>query len=78
MVSCSFERGNPPVAFGLFDKNMKKLARDADKNGAGIVKGKGHLNFSFSVMCEDVWPTFHCEGSESEQNKSVSFLVRCK
>lgn len=66
-VSCSFDKGNPPVTFSLVNNNGKEL-----------VRGSGPLTYSLLVHCEDDWPTVRCEGNGSEQNRSVSFLVKCK
>ncbi|XP_025099890.1 uncharacterized protein LOC112567427 [Pomacea canaliculata] len=65
-ISCSFDKGNPPVAFSL-----------VDNNGMELVRGSGPLTYSLLVDCEDDWPTVRCEGNGSEQNRSVSFHVTC-
>ncbi|XP_025101242.1 uncharacterized protein LOC112568256 [Pomacea canaliculata] len=65
-ISCSFDKGNPPVTFILVDNNGKEL-----------VRGSGPLTYSLLVHCEDDWPTVRCEGNGSKQNRSVSFLVMC-
>ncbi|XP_025099916.1 uncharacterized protein LOC112567438 [Pomacea canaliculata] len=65
-ISCSFDKGNPPVAFSL-----------VDNKGTELVTGSGPLTYSLLVHCEDDWPTVRCEGNGSEQNRSVSFLVKC-
>lgn len=66
-ISCLFDKGNPPVIFRFRDSNGKEFAKSED-----------HLSHTISVGCQDDWPTLHCEGSRSEENKSVSVLVRCK
>lgn len=67
-ISCSFDKGNPPATFYLFD-NSQRLSMTADEN---------YLNHTLTAQCSNPWPTVRCEGDGSEQNKSVSFAVVCK
>ncbi|XP_025101024.1 uncharacterized protein LOC112568126 isoform X2 [Pomacea canaliculata] len=76
-VCCFFKRGNPPVVFKLLDINGMEIADKVDKNTMQTKSGEEHLKVSLSVRCQDDWPTVRCEGSGSERNRSVSFLVRC-
>lgn len=71
-ISCSFEEGNPPAIFHLLDNNGPDPTEFHQKDC------KGHRSILRSVRCEDDWPVVRCEGNGSEQNRSVSFLVKCK
>lgn len=64
-ISCSFNPGNPPVNFRLVDKTRELAV------GAG-------RNYSLSIQCEDNWPRVNCEGNGSAENRTVSFLLKCK
>ncbi|XP_025099913.1 uncharacterized protein LOC112567435 [Pomacea canaliculata] len=68
-VSCFFEKGNPPAHFYLLDKNGTKLNSTSSER---------HLSYSLTARCEDDWPVVRCEGNGSQQNKSVTILVKCK
>ncbi|XP_025100900.1 uncharacterized protein LOC112568077 [Pomacea canaliculata] len=68
-ISCTFDPGNPPGKFFLFDKTGNEIK---------ATRGEDYLNLSLTLQCEDDWPTVRCEGSGSKTNKSVSFLVRCR
>ncbi|XP_025103248.1 uncharacterized protein LOC112569626 isoform X3 [Pomacea canaliculata] len=76
-VCCSFKRGNPPAVFNLLNMNGMEIANKEDKSAMQTKSGEEHLKVSLSVRCQDDWPTVRCEGSGSEINRSVSFLVRC-
>ncbi|XP_025100483.1 uncharacterized protein LOC112567849 isoform X2 [Pomacea canaliculata] len=67
-ISCTFDPGNPPGKFFLFDKTGNEIK---------ATRGEDYLNLSLTLRCEHDWPTVRCEGSGSKTNKSVSFLVRC-
>lgn len=51
-----------------------------DKSGKEMNSSRSeeYLNYSLSVHCKDDWPTLQCQGVGSKENRSVSFLVKCK
>lgn len=72
-ITCSFDKGSPPVSFRLLDESGKELKP---------IRQEGHLHYRLIANgCEEYWKrtqSVQCEGSGSKQNRSVLFLVRCK
>ncbi|XP_025102983.1 uncharacterized protein LOC112569432 [Pomacea canaliculata] len=68
IVTCLFDKGNPPVPVRLLNKHEKHLSSSKDS---------GQVSISVVVRCEDEWPMVLCKSDDSEYKRFVSFLVRC-
>lgn len=69
VVNCYFDQGNPPTTFRL----VNQIGQEVSSASTGR-----HFTHPVRVhRCSHPWPTLHCEGDGSKQNRSVKFLVRC-
>lgn len=70
LIECSFDQGKPPSRFRLLNSSRQEV---------GLGTSDGHIIHSVTVdQCGHPWPRFFCEGADSEKNRSVAFLVRCR
>lgn len=68
-VICFIEKENSSTTLHLLDNHGQVLRSSENER---------NISLKFSVRCEDDWPGVVCEGSGSNTNQSISFLVRCK
>ncbi|XP_025102686.1 uncharacterized protein LOC112569178 [Pomacea canaliculata] len=67
-ISCTFDKGSPPQNLFLMDENGSRL---------NAVNHQQSLNYLLMLQCKEDWPTILCAGNNSQNNKSVSFIVKC-